>query len=100
MRTFEDRTIPARTESVLASIRCDLCGREAKDPENWSGGSCYEVDETTVRVEVKHREGSAYPEGSFIGSKHFDLCPTCFEEVLVPFLESKGAKPTIKDKYE
>lgn len=97
MRTFQEKTIPARTETVLASIKCDLCGLEAKDPENWSGRSSYDVDGTTVQVTVKHEEGTSFPEGRNVESKRFDICPTCFEEVLVPFLESKGATPTKLD---
>ena len=27
----------------------------------------------------------------------FDICPKCFDEVLVPFLKSKGAEPRVEE---
>jgi hypothetical protein len=95
MRTFETKTIPARKERVLAAVHCDLCGREAKGDRNWDDRSSYVVDEAKVEVQVRHEEGTSFPEGGLIKSKSYDICPTCFEEVLVPVLESKGAKPII-----
>lgn len=94
MRIFAEKTIPAKTSRELVSIRCDICTRQAKDPENWSGRSIYDIDGTTVRMEIQRSDGTSFPEGTRRTDIRFDICPTCFEEKLVPFLESLGAKPS------
>lgn len=95
MRTYEIKTIPARKERVLAAIHCDLCGREALGDRNWDGRSSYEIDETIVEVKVHREHGESYPEGGMLESTSYDICPICFKTVLVPFLESRGAKARI-----
>src|SRR5688500_4648892 len=97
MRTYVTRTVPATTRQEIASVKCDICGRAAKDAENWSGESRYDIDGTTVEMKVTRDKGTSFPDGGQRTSTRFDICPQCFEQVLVPFLESKGAKPTVDE---
>ena len=95
MRVYETRVVTPRPrkERFLKERRCDLCNRKGPvgfhDDEDWDGG-LYEFDE----VVVKRSHGECYPdcEGTRT-TQSFDVCPGCFESVLVPFFESKGAEP-------
>lgn len=74
---------------------CDLCGEHAKDPNygHWSQQSSYDVSQTTIEYE----EGSAFPEGRHTEKVSFHICTDCFKDKLVPWMESQGAKPTVKE---
>lgn len=70
---------------------CDLCGIENKarssglGENNWvEGTSEYDHRESVVQV---YRLGPATYSPSY--STKFDVCPKCFETVLVPFLNKK-----------
>lgn len=80
-------------EQIEYFKKCDLCGFEtyAKD-EKWST-SPYNILET----EVKIKEGKNYPEGGDWVEKFFDICPQCFKEKLIPWLENQGVKINIKE---
>ncbi len=77
---------PATEKTVECGLRCDLCGDESKS--SWQSDS-YDATE----VEVLLTEGSRSPEGGDGTRTGFDICPTCFKEQLVPWMESRGAKP-------
>lgn len=89
MKEYKQVEIPARMSKQIARVRCDLCARDAEQPGNpWTKGS-YDVAE----VEVSYKEGDSYPEGGSGTTIKFDICPSCFKEILIPLLESKGATP-------
>lgn len=71
-------------------ITCDICKREAKKG-SWNEGGVYEINETEIEVTVRQKEGTNYPEGGQGFEMVVDLCPVCFKEKLVPWLESQGA---------
>ena len=71
--------------SVLEVMKCDLCGRKSNG-EDWSPGG-YRMAE----VEVKLKEGTNYPEGGFGTLYDVDICPDCFRDKLIPWLQSQGA---------
>lgn len=75
---------------VLVETTCDLCGTFAKDGD-WQS-SIYEVNEVEVKVTVRKKDGSIYPEGGWGTSYNVDMCPDCFENKLIPWLESQGCK--------
>jgi len=77
---------------VLADVRCDLCGAQAKQPWNEWGVGCYEVNEVEVRVEVRAKDGDNYPDGGSGTEYMVDLCPTCFRDRLIPWLCEQGAQ--------
>ena len=87
MKHMETETIPAKQHTFVAYTSCDICGGKI-EPD----GS-YGVDE----VEVKHKTGSAYPDGGWGKETTVDLCGKCFDDILLPWLKKQGVKPTIKD---
>jgi len=77
-------------QDYLIEISCDLCGRKAKN-ENWDASS-YEINETEIEVTVRYKNGSVHPGGGWGTNLIVDICPKCFKDELIPFLESKGTK--------
>jgi hypothetical protein len=96
-RRYETRTPEPRPHQVCVERKCELCGKAAHFPEahdgSWSEKSSYDV----ATVQVSYEEGSSFPEGKMAEKVSFDICPQCFKDVLVPFLQEKGAKPTVED---
>ncbi len=89
-KVYADKIVPEYVNRYLKARKCDLCGVES-DSECWEAESCYHVNETEIRVEVRQKEGSNYPEGGSGTAYEVDLCPKCFKERLVPWLKSQGA---------
>ncbi len=89
-KVYEDKVIPARTEKRVRTRKCDLCGVEAQS-ESWEAESCYNINETEIRIEIRQKEGSNYPDSGMGTTYEIDLCPVCFKEKLVPWLRSQGA---------
>jgi ribosomal protein S27E len=73
--------VPARTETVTASVTCDLCGKVISRQRG-----------NAEIVEIRHRTGSSYPEGGSGVDFEVDMCPDCFDSKLVPWLQSQGAE--------
>lgn len=94
-KIVEDRTTTT-TSRVVVRRTCDLCGRESLDPNSWSREwgrpGDFDTNTTQLSVEVRQREGTNYPEGGSGKLYEVDLCPQCFRDKLVPWLESQGAK--------
>lgn len=94
-RKFETK-METRPVTHCVERTCDICGRKARSPEwsQWEGSTSYDVSEVKMSCE----EGSSFPEGRSTEKVSFDVCPPCFHEKVVPFMESLGAKPfTRKD---
>lgn len=68
-------------------IVCDSCKRENHGDDWRSGASTYEVLKTKIQLHTGH----AWPGDYDVTIREVDLCPECFMEKLVPFLESIGA---------
>lgn len=71
------------------SIRCEICKTTYKG-SGWGKKSSFDVLETTVSMVT----GEVFPEGGSKREVSYDICPKCFEVVLIPFLDTFGAKPT------
>ena len=86
MKTYEDKTIPESTKSVLVKTTCDICLCEIKD-------------KTFIRndVEISHEHGDVFPEGGYTDTDFVDLCGKCFQEKLIPWLISQGCKIQTKE---
>lgn len=91
-KKYKTVTVPEHTEERQAGIVCDLCGKET-DRHDWSASHSYEVEEVTV----EYKSGYSYPDDYFYTVIEVDLCPQCFKERLVPWLESQGVKPTKRE---
>lgn len=76
-------------EKVLVELRCDICGTIAKHGK-WAS-SVYEVNETEIEVKIKQKDGHSYPEEGSGTEILVDMCPKCFKEKLIPWLNSQGA---------
>ncbi len=80
---------------MLVGIKCDLCGKNAKT-ENWDSSS-YEINETTIKITIKQKDGTTYPEGGWGTEYSVDMCPSCFKDKLIPWLESQGCEAKRQD---
>lgn len=89
MRTYEIKTETVE-RTTLVKTTCDLCGKEAT--RGGGESSFYEVNETEVEVTVRQKDGRSYPDNGSGTKVNFDICPDCFKNKLIPFLESQGAK--------
>jgi hypothetical protein len=95
MKNYITTSIPAKTREVLVSKTCDICKEihDVDEEDSWTGDK-YNILETEIRLE----EGSDYGYDSG-GNKEItevDICPDCFKNHLIPWLESIGA--TIRKK--
>ena len=59
---------------------------------NWTKED-FERDETAISLE----EGHYYPDSNYGEKLSIDICPNCFKNKLVPWLESQGAKMRKKE---
>ena len=82
MKHTRTETVPATTRTAVYRVTCDLCGQEIQRGRR---GNAEEV-------EVKHRTGSAYPEGGSGEEVSVDMCASCFDTKLVPWLREQGAQ--------
>lgn len=87
MKIMKTVQVPASTRDVVDKVVCDLCKR------NIPNEGSYEVNEVTV----SHKTGSSYPEGGSGEKVRVDLCPSCFDEKLIPWLTSQGVEPTTEE---
>ncbi len=93
MKITKTVTDPAKEREHTVAIVCDMCrerhddGREWNDYVVWTTYD-YDVSET----QVTWTNGYRYPEGGS-GEKMFThICPTCFKDKLVPWLQSQGCE--------
>lgn len=77
------------TRQIEDKVICDLCKKEGKFG-SWEE-SRFEINETEISIKITQKEGYSYPDCGRCDKYEIDLCPDCFKNVLVPFLESKGA---------
>lgn len=93
---YKEKIIPRRIIKVESHVECDLCGKEGT--YGWEDSN-YEVADSIVSVEVRCKEGDAYPDiGDGIEWK-YDICPKCFKEKLIPWFESQGVDREKKWEY-
>lgn len=97
-KNYKTIEVPATTRQQQVSMSCDFCGKETKS-YSWDR-AYYEVNETEVCVELKHKEGFHYPESGSGQEFQCDMCPTCFKEKLVPFLKTIAKTPLDYKDYD
>lgn len=90
MKIYKKKVIPAKEVTVVEQRKCDLCGKIGKD-DRWESKSSYEINETVIEIEIRQKEGASYPEGGSGTKYEIDLCPDCFKNRLIPWLQSQGA---------
>lgn len=82
MKTVVVTAQPEYEKQVHDKTICDLCKHVILD------GARFDVAE----VEVSCKTGVSYPDGGSGAQVEFDICTKCFNDKLVPWLESCGAK--------
>jgi len=95
MRTYKIEEVPATTRTVLAETQCDFCGKVANHGR-WDHSE-YSVNYTELKVTVRQKEGHSYPEGGFGTEIIVDMCPECFKDKLIPWINVNGTHK-IKEK--
>ena len=86
MKYTKEVVKPATTETRTIKVECDLCKNEIK--RGW-----YAVSEVIIQYE----HGTSYPEGGSSEIDKIDMCPECFKNKLLPWLESLGVKPRVEE---
>ena len=71
--------------AVLVAMTCDLCGKQG--PRGRWTEDIFRIAETTVQLKI----GSSYPDGGMGDMWDVDICPDCFRDKLIPWLQSQGA---------
>ena len=95
MRKYEKIPQTIEAMSVLVEPTCDLCGEVAKSG-NWES-SVWDVAESEIEIEVRYKVGREDMECSFGKKFNVDICPECFREKLIPWLQSQGCKTKFED---
>ena len=73
-------------DNWIVSITCDIC-KETYRGQNWGKGGY--VEENT---DVSFEYGYCFPEGRSTKKIEFDVCPKCFKEKIIPFMQTFGAE--------
>jgi hypothetical protein len=87
-------TVPVHTERVeVVEIVCDLCGKEAPDPNSedgspWSGTG--DIANTTIEMETGWN--FEIDKSGKVEVVTFDICPECFRTKLIPFFAEEGGR--------
>jgi hypothetical protein len=92
---YKNVTIPEHTKEVEDKTLCDCCQAPTPWPDpDGRHRSSYDVNE----VEIRHKHGTSFPEGSDLEVLDLDICPTCFVEKIVPMLGLLGIKINYKSR--
>jgi len=84
MKHYKKVVIPATKEATkleLEKTTCDLCGEVIKQ-EMFSEEKVY----------VQYKTGASCPEGGSGEITGVDMCSTCFNEKLTPWLKQQGCE--------
>lgn len=95
MKRFKNVVLPAKVVPVCQARVCDLCG--ANGNPRWQSSLWNQtVNETVVSasIEIRQKEGFQDAESGQGTEYEVDLCPKCFKEKLIPWLQSQN--PEIK----
>ena len=85
MKIYEEKEVTEIRER-LSIMTCDLCGKSTQ-LEDWSGKN-YEVSETEVSCHV----GTNYGSSSTGTTYEVDICPDCFVNALIPWVEARAGR--------
>lgn len=68
---------------------CDFCGEETDHAECWPPRSGYYCINQAI---IQFKTGDKYDEFERVKTLNVNMCPKCFLEKLMPWLESQGIK--------
>lgn len=84
--------IPAKKAKQFRKLVCDVCGKSTTNYDNWGGSD----EKISINITKSHTS-NMYDGGGDVEETSFDLCEECFDNKLVPFLESLGATKRIHE---
>lgn len=93
MKIKEKRVFPARTENVVVGLKCDLCAKLVHR-DRW-GFESSEINDVLVKITMHRKTGQSWPDGGFQREQEIDICPNCWDEIVMPFLVSKGVEENV-----
>lgn len=80
--------------TLIDSIICDICHKEFKG-SNWVDDPYYQID-----TKISYEDYTAYPDDYCVNEKmKIHICPDCFKNRLLPWIESHGSKIVIESDY-
>jgi len=86
MKAYKKYTVPAREDRILSHVCCDFCGKKSTCNLDWDGERFIESVQTELRLTRFYHDGEGMEKISI------DICPDCFKNKLVPWIESQGIK--------
>ena len=92
--------VPETTQQVFSEGSCDICGKVSTEYDsfnscfNWSEESYYHKKMVQIFLENRYN----YIDSGSSQKEFFEICPDCFENKVVPFLESLGAKKYTEER--
>lgn len=90
MREFEIVEVPATTRKRVTTMSCDICGKDIP----------YKYDKDrieTVTIEISKTTEVVGDDKTSWTEEHFDICPSCYDDVIVKVMEEVGAKPGVTE---
>ena len=86
--------VPEVSRPKVVGFVCDLCKAQSLNGNGagWAK-NVFDAAATTVSMTT----GAHYPGGGSGEIQSVDLCPQCFEDKLLPWLQGQGAVVTTKD---
>lgn len=94
-KTYRQVIVPETIKTVVDKTLCDLCGRESEGVrDNWLNDN-YDFEETSIKLSTGYR----YHDDGERTTKEYHICPTCFNEKLIPWMKSQGAEYTETESY-
>lgn len=93
MQVKEKYIIPAQESERVVSRVCDICGCKAEGGDEWSG-SIYDIEDTEVTIKIQYETGTRYPDNGWSKKYEIDICPRCFKDKLMAWLEEQGVNIT------
>ena len=101
MKKYKEVTKPVKE---LDSVHCDICSSDIpqrtkpdiKKVDYSKHLEFLDPDDDDITVEREIRAYSPYPDGGGESACYtWDICPACFEKVIVKAIEDAGGSPTI-----
>ena len=89
MREIQDREV-CRVERQVSKVVCDLCGRVGTGgsycgEESFWGENVFDTQETSLYL----KKGANFPEFRDGTVQYVDICPTCMEQKVFPWLQEQ-----------
>ncbi len=97
MKLFVVEEVPAFTRKQCVGMSCDICGLKSNCDE-WPTESNHDIQESELWIKGSVRTGySYYGDGGSGQGCEVDICPKCFYDKLVPWINGLGGTAEVVD---